>query len=118
MTDRELLELAALAAGYRPVRLTDDGAALLLEGVEQPWNPLIDDGDALRLAVDLNMDILQDPASSSSNGVEVLLNLEGIEVQPWAHEHRAPDPRAATRRAVVRAAAELGRQLSAHKDTK
>lgn len=29
MIDRELLELAAKAAGYKPIRMTDDGTALL-----------------------------------------------------------------------------------------
>lgn len=57
MTDREMLEAAARAGGYVVIRWTDDGTALLLEGVEQPWNALHETphsdcmGDALRLAV-------------------------------------------------------------------
>ena len=56
MTDRELLELAAKAAGYEVLDwygeryTTTDGDRLF------PWNPLADDGDALRLAVALNIE--------------------------------------------------------------
>jgi len=40
MTDRELLELAARAAGYEVARWTDDGTALLLRGLQEPFNSL------------------------------------------------------------------------------
>ncbi|PEI10786.1 hypothetical protein CRM86_23895 [Pseudomonas putida] len=60
MTDREMLELAAKAAGY-VVRWYDDSLAYgPTFGIEvepgnpsgfEPWNPLEDDGDALRLAL-------------------------------------------------------------------
>ena len=55
MTDRELLESAARAAGWTVVRWTDDGTALLLHGIQEPFNALEDDGDALRLAVKLEV---------------------------------------------------------------
>lgn len=123
MTDRELLELAAKAAGIdydpdkskpHPVNGAFWGLWLIIkgepyEGQRCRWKPLTDDGDALRLAVALNLDVLQEPVSSKSNAVEVVANIEGIEFQPWAWENRAPDPYAATRRAIVRAAAEIGR---------
>jgi len=66
MTDRGLLELAAKAAGYNARfvigKYTKDdrlGMFLLNYGTsnQRSWNPLQDDGDALRLAVELNMDI-------------------------------------------------------------
>ena len=79
---------------------------------ERRWNPLTDDGDALRLAVCLNFDILQDPVSSRSNFVEVMANLDNAEPQPWACEVRAPDPYAATRRAITRAAAAIGKAMT------
>ena len=47
MTDRELLEAAAKAAGYVHYHPGD--------GFYQTWNPLTDDGDALRLAVKLGL---------------------------------------------------------------
>ncbi len=128
MSDKELLDLAAKAAGFGapgsgrtiwtlseyPKRSGRHGALWNYVGnmdAAELWNPLADDGDALRLAVALNLDILQEPVSSKSNAVEVVANIEGIEFQPWAWECRAPDPCAATRRAIVRAAAEIGRAM-------
>ena len=59
MTDRELLKLAAKEAGIASDRLSDrydqwdkDHAPVL---VERAWDPLNDDGDALRLAVTLGL---------------------------------------------------------------
>ena len=57
MNDRELLEMAAKAAGYT---LEDDSD---VNGEWWPWcvelkdhwHPLVDDGDALRLATKLNL---------------------------------------------------------------
>lgn len=58
-TDRELLVLAAKAVGLDWVKPTDvskSGRSMwITAGVF--WKPLDDDGDALRLAVKLNMDI-------------------------------------------------------------
>jgi hypothetical protein len=62
MTDRELLELAAKAAGIKvdwDVKLyrDDEPCAYRLTGTHDFWNPLEFDGDALRLAVQLDMDV-------------------------------------------------------------
>jgi hypothetical protein len=62
MTDKELLELAAKAAGYK-VWIRCNGKVLHSDiwknsNIEwTPWNPLTDDGDALRLAVKLGLDV-------------------------------------------------------------
>ncbi len=89
-TDRELLELAAKAIGksYVDGDSWDEGAG---------WNPLIDDGDALRLAVKLEMDVC-----FGANYVIV----RGSVQMPTVNN--AGDPYAATRRAIVRVAAEIG----------
>jgi hypothetical protein len=52
MNDKELLELAAHAAGidYRDLIFDEDDRARL-------WNPLTDDGDALRPAVKLQITV-------------------------------------------------------------
>ena len=51
-TDRELLELAA-KAGLIPVVWSELAECFFLgEECLQPWNPLTDDGDALREAID------------------------------------------------------------------
>lgn len=58
MEDRELLELAAKAAGYEIEESSVGGEKnLYREGELVPWNPLEDDGDALRLAGSLRMTI-------------------------------------------------------------
>ncbi|WP_143484569.1 hypothetical protein [Pseudomonas aeruginosa] len=69
MNDRELLELAARAAGvkarwFRVNQWRQVGGHKMQTGQEdvfgthhsKPWNPLTNDGDALRLAVLLNLD--------------------------------------------------------------
>ena len=102
-TDRELLELAAKAAGigwnadsgYRTTGYGATGVPL----VEQ-WNPLTDDGDALRLAVKLQIDIKQ-------YGEHVVAWFDGGYTGTGRISYDN-DPCAATRRAIVRAAAAIG----------
>jgi len=91
MTDRELLENAAKAVGggaWHP--LTHDTP-------NGRWNPLTDDGDALRLAVKLRIviDVGSVAAHAYKDGPGVVVPL-------------GDDPYAATRRAIVRAAAAIG----------
>jgi hypothetical protein len=96
MTDRELLEAAAKAAGL-VLDLQRIGTAA--------WNPLLDDGDALRLAVKLGITIYppecehDDPTTTWGNRHDA---------GQWITEPRGADPLAATRRAIVRAAAAIG----------
>jgi hypothetical protein len=113
--DKELLELAAKAAGIdlRPMAIkpalpeVGDGFIGYMADPKQcprGWfNPLDDDGDALRLAVKLrsdvtfnNFDVFAFPADGSTGCAE-LYNVE--------------DPCAAARRAIVRVAAEMGKAL-------
>ena len=107
-TDRELLEAAAKAAGLnvKAERVDADDRFLgLIVGpkhtkLKVDWNPLTDDGDALRLAVALRM-CVESWGSGASAVVEVN-NLVWI-----AEPHYGDDPGRATRRAIVRAAAAL-----------
>ncbi|MFS2103625.1 hypothetical protein [Ralstonia sp. Ralssp135] len=93
MVDRELLERAAKAAGHE-FKFGEDCIAMYkdLNGLYYPsqWNPLTDDGDALRLAVKLNITDL-------CLVVGQLVLAEGFQQDKYA----------ATRRAIVRAAAAL-----------
>ena len=111
MTDRELLEFAAKAAGIEWVDGHENAGLRNRDG--RVWNPLTDDGDAFRLAVTLNIDI------------------EFREGEMWAYRHAFADGECftaterlsdhqpkncgtgcrATRRAIVRAAAEIGRNM-------
>jgi hypothetical protein len=108
-TDRELLEAAAKAVGYSVSRLSDDDSALCLVGVQQAWNPLTDDGDALRLAVNLNIDLMN--ATPSEDGIEgqsVTFPLRGDFDALTEWHYTTEGKMAATRRAIVRAAAAIG----------
>ena len=100
MTDKELLAAAARAAGMPAFASGATGLRVASDGRASGyiWNPLTDDGDALRLAVQLKMDVKQ----WQSNSIAVAL---------WdkhATEDATQDRYAATRRAIVRAAAEIG----------
>lgn len=104
MTDRELLELAAKVAGINLVcdegefmSSSDDGLRF--------WNPLESDGDALRLAVKLQI-----ATDFTSNGIYAGQNPDSDE-SDWCHEFNNGDPYAATRRAIVRASAAIGEQI-------
>lgn len=95
MTDLELLNLAAKAAGYWDAEYnTWDGRPNLA------WNPLTDDGDALRLAVQLKF------AINVWGGCWVMTG-GGLD-ETCVMENISTDPCAATRRAIVRAAAAIG----------
>lgn len=99
MDDRELLEMAAKAAGI--VGEYSEAHKCFASYMEPGWNPLSDDGDALRLAVKLEMTI-----RSFGHLVSVM-----APHQCQADEYSNGDPCAATRRAIVRAAAEIGREM-------
>ena len=113
MTDRELLELAAKAAGivdaqweemrgwgetrygYSEAMWSD---SLYDSNGSGYWNPLTDDGDALRLAVRLHIDVC-----FGANYVIARGSVQNPTV------NNANDPCAATRYAIVRAAAEMAK---------
>lgn len=104
MNDREMLELAAKAAGY-PLAKTLDGYPLFIEG-HGLWNPLEDDGDAFRMAVKLRMDLMLYSDTKSA----FIEKPDAKDMHQFA-EINLDDPYAATRRAIVRAAAEIGRVM-------
>jgi hypothetical protein len=108
VTDSELLEAAAKAAGIKGARLDRDDGIWYLNGEYEGeptyscWNPLTDDGDALRLAVKLELHI-----NIVDEGMCEVKCPERHLAAVFEHEH-AGDTGAATRRAVVRAAAAIG----------
>ena len=108
MTDRELLELAAKAAGieFDFCRPELGGCQIRKSLVSGWWNPLTDDGDALRLAVKLRLGLVHSWELEDEDAVAtVWISHDG---QCLAEEIKGDDPYAATRRAIVRAAAALG----------
>jgi len=115
MTDKELLELAAKAAGlwedtfmldgdWNPIY--DEQKGFYLGWGKGIWNPLTDDGDALRLAVKLNIPIWE---CAQYNRAMAEVRYGAASGEYW--EPVGDDPYAATRRAIVRAAAEIGKSL-------
>ena len=110
MTDREqyLLELAAKAAG-NPVGTSRAGGGLLMAN-DLYWNPLTDDGDALRLAVKCGISVLPFSYCISTQWPLDGLPEELIGVaSPYEDISLGQDHLAAARLAIVRAAAELGK---------
>ena len=69
MTDRELLEMAAKAAGITSVGYGRNGIATGRNGpcLIGYWNPLTDDGDALRLAHALGMQLNLDECNDMND---------------------------------------------------
>lgn len=94
MNDRELLEMAAKAAGFELLPCTCSKGAFKAAHLGRDithWSPLENDGDAFRLAVKLSFfGSLEDEHAIGAAGFN------------------SSDPYAATRRAIVRAAAEIG----------
>lgn len=98
MDDKELLELAAKAAGVEII--SDAGEeGLWIKHKFLAWNPLTDDGDALRLAVKLGL-LFDLP--------EIYESVRTLYYEELNNDLR---PSEATRRAIVRAAAEIGRGM-------
>lgn len=109
MTDRELLELAAKAIGgeFHSGHLSTDG------GIEwDEWNPLFSDGDALRLAVKLRLSI-STPHGHYRATAQSQDRKRGVMANDGDDSLNDTDPYAATRRAIVRAAASIGERIRA-----
>ena len=118
MDDRELLKLAANAAGMMFIDDRESGLTIQRGHDGCPynyaWNPLTDDGDALRLACKLYIHVNLFPPLES----DLPMGVPGF-VEAW--QWNGDDPvhveyidkggsyEVATRRAIVRAAAELAR---------
>ena len=104
MTDRELLELAAKAANLQ-IKWDDQNQTYATCNAHgnmfDDWDPLNDDGDAFRLAVKIGIDIGW--GWDENNKPSIVLIYEHV-------VDLGNDPYAATRRAIVRAAAEIGRE--------
>jgi len=137
MTDRELLELAAKAAGvfitkeqfekectspwdpeWEPVYDEETGSISgwrtwygssgEIGGWEDyTWDPMNRDGEALRLAVKLRM-LVDVP---SARNVQQVIEVVAAGVRNSIYEPCGADLYAATRRAIVRAVAEIGKAM-------
>jgi hypothetical protein len=108
MTDRELLEAAAKAAGIDWIKncvwIENGFYSPLAKHERIAWNPLTDDGDALRLMVKLRL-------TTNCSYDEVALCGQEFTQKDVFIERNGEDPYAATRRAIVRAAAAIGKEM-------
>ena len=113
--DKELLELAAKAAGMENMKWTGISLAKKYDpskadhetgSIGLDWNPLINNSDAFKLSVDLWLHI-----EPFDNNITVWFRKERYEAMQKIQQTVEPDPYAATRRAIVRAAAEIGKTL-------
>lgn len=108
MNDKELLELAALAAGIELENISMMGAGLLLKkgGI---WNPILDDGDAYGLETVLGFSVtwykLLVIVGPRYCGVGT-----GSAYAEYFDDHNG-SRQAARRRAGVKAAAEIGKSM-------
>ncbi len=109
MTDRELLELAAKAAGKKVSCVGDGryGGNVVFYADNLYWNPLADNGDAFELLAKLRLDIDFEK-----------LYMVSVWCPPWnewvteySDDGMGTDIAEKTRRAIVRAAAEVGRNM-------
>lgn len=108
-TDRELMDLAAKAAGIKLRGWSDYHQAFHVDASDRSdavWNPRDDDGDSRRLEVALRLRV-----DVADEHVRVMY---GLHTADRMVEHTEPfgrDPHAATRLAVLRVAAEIGKAM-------
>lgn len=102
-TDRELLEMAAKAAGLNAVDSDNAGLRISSDGccTGYRWNSFADDGDALRLMVDVEFELRVFNGKAHA----------GRQNKFWCTEVINGDKHAASRRAITRAAAEIGKAM-------
>ena len=106
MSDRELLELSAKAGGFSVDRITPTHDHIYTRTLGKWWSPLVVDGDALRLALALDISLIFDPLEQRTiaeygDGDRCIQYWDGL-------VSGKPE---ATRRAITRAAAEIGKAL-------
>lgn len=113
MNEREMLEMAAKAAGFElrfspewhdvgePQIIVNRGRCTDWEY----WNPLQDDGDALRLAVAVGVNAIQCHCSVDA------MHFDSCIVATEMFTDHGNDKVAATRLAITRAAAQIGKSM-------
>lgn len=119
-TDRELLKMAAKAVGHSLSDEWDSAAHGILIGTGkgdlEVWNPIDDDGDALRLAVKLQMTICIEQVESGVVYCTQPIGASTIAYPEVRSGNSEPEvikeDYAAVRLAIVLAAAEIGRSAS------
>ncbi|KGH25448.1 hypothetical protein P353_25070 [Comamonas testosteroni] len=106
-TDQGLLEMAAKATGRKTTLLPPSPTPIRdwVHG-DDDWDPLTNDGDALRLASHFCMLVNTGPCEASASTIDGVLR--GFVAR---EETIVQGQDEAVRRAIVRAAAEIGRAI-------
>jgi hypothetical protein len=124
VTDQELIELAAKEVGIKGEWVRDTAFIQARYSFNVPydnhgmmtsieWNPLREDSDAMRLAINLGMNLMMLPASLKNGFCTVGVGFSNESGSPriTISENYNLGPYKAVRRAIVRAAAEIGRKM-------
>ncbi len=119
MTDLELIKSAALAAGLQwsnNPEITHDGLWITApaEKINTYWNPLAHDGDAFLLSVALGITVTPYPVYGHDKHSVIAKRYQRGDLMRERNptevvEVYGDNPAAATRRAIVRCAAAIGR---------
>lgn len=108
MNDKNILELAAKAAGYNGLGFYDERLGYMWDGEGWTFDPKNDDGDCFRLAAKLRLTVkIEDHECEVFDQSGECLRSIGM--------HHAADEEVleVVREAVTSAAAEIGRQMEA-----
>lgn len=112
MSDLELLQRAAKAAGIEldPIGTVEANGKFAMLPDGRLWDPIRNDGDALRLAVKLQLTVCNEHLSAGCAYCTDLMDTSYPDVRSGqTDDHEViPDDYVATRRAIVLAAAAIG----------
>jgi hypothetical protein len=114
MTDEELLRYAAKAIGYvEPHSYRPKTNCLLWVGESgaSAWRPFDDNAEAFDLMVALDIGVHHGWTFADENVPYANVCAQHIPSMIEVGEIKGDDPKAATRRAIVRAAAEIGKRM-------
>lgn len=103
MSEDDVLELAAKAAGHRTFGFDEQGNILIDPVVYTPWNPLRMNVDAFQLARQMNMSIHYGP--------DVILASEPVSACSYTVDIKGPLIMSLTRKAITHLAASVGESL-------
>ena len=107
MTEREMLEFAAKA--YVGESWYGDGA--YMDSFLSVWNPLANDGEALRLAVSLGIGFRHRAGGDGSTYPDLVTVFTGS-FDLTEYVSQSVDAFSATRLAITKAAAEIGKRMT------
>ena len=115
MTDEEILRYAAKAAGFvEPHSYRQKTNCLLWVGKESGaalWRPFDDDKEAFQLMVQLDIGVHHGWTYADEKVPYANVCAQHIPSMIEVEELKGDDPRAATRRVIVRCAAEIGKAM-------